>query len=136
MLQRPQVRVWGIPEQMLHFTPEQALEIDKNVFVSCLRGASSGTAPGSGECTNGMLRVCFDDIEILQWRTSAAKDFARGMAPTASCMSATMTGLRKNDGGVGGINTGTSLHQHVQKKMARQLSQALETACAPFPVRF
>ena len=90
-MQRPQIRVWGIPEQMLHVTPEQALEIDKNAHA----------------CAVLLRALLQDQVDYHQWDVARvasvtsksysgelprAKDFERGMAPTAAGMSATMFG--------------------------------------------
>ena len=61
----------------------------------------------------------------------AAEDFARAEAPatvTRAFMAATMTALRKPDGGVRGIATGTSFRRLV----ARQFGKVVESTCAPF----
>ena len=65
----------------------------------------------------------------------AAEDFARATVPreVSECfMLATMTALRKRDGGVRGIATGTSFRRLVAKTLARQFAHEVEAACAPF----
>ena len=91
--------------------------------------------PPAGGCSNEMLRVCLDDPEILSLLCDAAEDFARGEIPdnvTRCLMLATMTALEKRDGGVRGIATGTSFRRLVAKVLARQFSEQVEQACAPF----
>ena len=81
-----------------------------------------------------MLRVCLDDVESLSLLISAAEDFARAETPPAaqSFMLATMTALRKKDGGVRGIATGSSFRRLVAKTLAKQFSTAVNDTCAPF----
>ena len=45
-----------------------------------------------------------------------------------------MTALRKPDGGVRGIATGTSFRRLVAKTLARQFGKVVESTCAPFQV--
>ena len=52
--------------------------------------------------------------------------------PTRPFLLATMTALRKKDGGVRGIATGTSFRRLVAKTLARQFGAAVEATCAPF----
>ena len=88
--------------------------LSRKIFTKCLQEASSGSSPGPGGCTNEMLRVCLDDGELFQLLYFAAQDFADGSAPTEVCQAltrATMTALRKTDGGVRGIATGTSFRR-------------------------
>ena len=82
-----------------------------------------------------MLRVCLDDGELFQLLYLAAQDFADGSAPAEVCQAltrATMTALRKTDGGVRGIATGTSFRRLVAKSLARQFGQEVERVCSPF----
>ena len=63
-------------------------------------------------CTNEMLRVCLDDVQLLQLLPSASEDFARRSAPpeaTQLFFLASMMALTKKDGGVGCIETGTHI---------------------------
>ena len=94
-----------------------------------------GSSPGPGGCTNEMLRVCLDDGELFQLLYLAAQDFADGSAPAEVCQAltrATMTALRKTDGGVRGNATGTSFRRLVAKSLARQFGQEVERVCSPF----
>ena len=133
--QRPQTQLREIPPAVLEAQPPRAVTLDRKIFHSCLQGSPSGVAPGPGGCTNEMLRVCLDDAEILSLLFDAAEDFARGEIPdnvTRCLMLATMTALEKRDGGVRRIATGTSFRRLVAKVLARQFSEQVEQACAPF----
>ena len=81
-----------------------------------------------------MLRVCLVDVETLGLLFSAAEDFARAdrPEPTRPFLLATMTALRKKDGGVRGIATGTSFRRLVAKTLARQFGAAVQATCVPF----
>ena len=120
---RPQEQVRPIPEEMLAFVPEEPLQLQKKVFFKCLREAPSGSSAGPGGCSNKILRVCLDDGWSLQLLHLAAQDFARGEAPrevTQLFMMATTTALRKPDGGVRGIATGTVFRRLLAKCVSRQ----------------
>ena len=131
---RPQERVSQIPQEVLEFQPDHPLQLDSKLFAKCLREAPSGCSPGPGGCTNEMLRVCLDDNELFQLLFSASEDFASGSAPPLvgrAIMLATMTALRKDDGGVGRITTGMAFRRLVAKCLARQFSKEVEAACSP-----
>ena len=133
--QRPQAQIKEIPPEVMEFQPAAPLNLDPKIFHHCLSGAPSGVAPGPGGCTNEMLRVCLDDIETTQLLFRAVEDLARGEVPEAASrplMLATMTALEKKNGRVRGIATGTSFRRLAAKTLARQFSQNVEEACAPF----
>ena len=66
---------------------------------------------------------------------AAGQEFARATVPDTifrSFMLANMTGLRKKDGGVRGIATGTVFRRLVAKTLAKQFMKEVEHACSPF----
>ena len=76
--------------------------------------------------------MCLDDQECLLLLTDAAQDLARSSVPDEifrSFMLATMTALKKKDGGVRGIAVFRRL---VAKTLARQFGKDVEEACSPF----
>ena len=131
---RPQEQRREIPQPVLDFNPDVPLSLNKELFVSALRSSLSGSAAGPGGCTNEMLRVCLDDAHVLQLLHSAAEDFARGETPASRpfFLATMMTALRKKDGGVRGIATGSSFRRLVAKTLARQFGRIVEQECAPF----
>ena len=133
---RPQSRAHDIPQAIIDYIPESPLQLDAKIFAKCLQTAPSGSAPGPGGCTNEMLRVCLDDVETLSLLISAAEDFARAETPPAaqSFMLATVTALRKKDGGVRGIATGSSFRRLVAKTLAKQFSTAVNDTLCTVPV--
>ena len=111
---RPLEQRREIPLPVLEFNPDAPSSLKKELFVSALRTSPSGSAAGPGGCTNEVLRVCLDDAHVLQLLHSAAEDFARGETPASRpFFFATMTALRKKDGGVRGIATGSSFRRLV-----------------------
>ena len=69
---------------------------------------------------------------------SASEDFASGVVPPTvgrALMLATMTALRKDDGGVRGIATGLAFRRLVAKCLARQFGKEVEAACVSISVR-
>ena len=82
-----------------------------------------------------MLRLCLEDNDLFQLLRSASEDFASGVVPSTvgrALMLATMTALRKDDGGVRGIATGLAFRRLVAKCLARQFGKEVEAACSPF----
>ena len=68
-----------------------------------------------------MLKVCLGDAEATHLLFQTAQDLARAEAPetvTRAFMTATMTALRKPDGGVSGIASGTYFRRLVAKTLA------------------
>ena len=131
---RPQERVREIPDEVMASNPTR-VNLDNFTFSKCLSSAPSGSAPGPGGCTYEMLKVCLGDAEATHLLFQAAEDLARAEAPatvTRAFMAATMTALRKPDGGVRGIATGTSFRRLVAKTLARQFGKVVESTCAPF----
>ena len=96
----------------------------KKVFCKCLQEAPSGSA--------SILRVCLDDGELLQLLHLAAQDFARPAEVARLFMMATITAIRKSDGGVRDIATGTVFRRLVAKCLSRQYIAEVEKVCAPF----
>ena len=109
--------------------------VEPEDFHQVFAGGSLWKFTQSRGCTNEMLRVCLDDGELFQLLYLAAQDFADGSAPTEVCQAltrATMTALRKTDGGVRGIATVTSFRRLVAKSLARQFGQEVERVCSLF----
>ena len=132
---RSQRRVQEIPVEVMDFMPQRPVTLNARVFAASLRGAPNGSSPGPGGCSYEMLKVCFDDGELLQLLTAAAEDFARASVPQEifrAFQKAHMTALAKKDGGVRGIATGTSFRRLVAKSMARHFAKEVESVCAPF----
>ena len=80
-------------------------------------------------------KCVWGDAEATHLLFRAAEDLARAEAPepiTRAFMTATMTALRKPDGGVRGIATGTSFRRLVAKTLAHQFVEVVESTCAPF----
>ena len=80
--------------------------------------------------------MCLDDRDTLLL-TKVAKDFARATVLVDvfwafMFMTATMTALKKRDGGVRGIATGTVFRRLVAKTLARQFGGEVEASCSPF----
>ena len=107
----------------------------RKAFAKCLRESLAGCSPGPGGCTNEMLRVCLDDLELFRLLFSASGDLARGTVPSTVglvLVVATMTALQKPDGGLRGIATGMAFRRLVAKCLARQFGKTVETVCSPF----
>ena len=74
--------------------------------------------------------LCFEDNDLFQLLHSASEDFASGLVPPTvgrALMLATITALRKDDGG-----TGLAFRRLVAKCLARQFGKEVEAACSPF----
>ena len=77
---------------------EHPPQLKAKLFAKCLSGTPSCSAPGPGGCIKGMLRVCWDDAEVLQLRLLAVENFAWDFVQkkiTKLFMEVPMTALRK-----------------------------------------
>ena len=79
--------------------------------------------------------MCLEDGELLTLLHFAAQDFARGEVPPEVMQLftlASMTAIRKVDGGVRGIAIGTVFRRLVAKCLSQQYISEVEKVCAPF----
>ena len=116
------------------FVPEAPLALDRDLFTDALRSSSKGSSPGPGGCTYELLRVLLDASDAHDEVFYAAQDLARAAVPcevAEAYTQARLTALRKQDSGVRGIATGTTLRRLVAKTLARQFGGEVEAACAP-----
>ena len=81
----PQAQIRSISDDAMQFTLEHTVQLKAKLFTKCLSGAPSGSAPGPV------------DAEVLQLLRLAAPE-----ETTRLFMMASMTALRKSDGGVRG----------------------------------
>ena len=132
---RPDAPRQPLPDEVLHYQPPVPLQLDREAFLACLRSSPRGSAAGPGGCTFEHLRVLMDDTEGLEELLNAAESLARADVPeevAESFMTARLTALLKNSGGVRGIAAGTTLRRLVARTLARQYGGEVEAACAPF----
>ena len=98
-------------DDILGFTLDEELILDRRKFIACLKSAPRGSAAGPGGCSYELLRVLLEDPESLELLAEAAEAYARARLP-AECARAwglaAMTALRKKDDGVRGIAAGAS----------------------------
>ena len=123
-----------IPAGVMATSPT-SVNVDSFTFSKCLSSTSSGSASGPGGCTYEMLKVCLGDTEATHLLFHAPEELARAKAPepvTRAFMTATVTALRKPDGGARGIEKGTSCRRQVTKTLARQFGKVAEAVCATF----
>ena len=70
-----------IPEEVLHFKPEEQVKLKKSVISKCLQEAPSGSSQGPRGCSKEIFRVCLENSELLSLLHFAAQDFAHGEVP-------------------------------------------------------
>ena len=76
-----------------------------------------------------------DETDVLDLVFEAASSVAQGRVPAeiqGPLMSARLTALSKDDGGVRGIATGCTFRRLVARSLARQFAKDFEKECAPF----
>ena len=112
------------PAEVQEFQPEVPVSLDKKIFLQSLQSARRGSFPGPGD----VFDLVFE----------AASSVAQGRVPAdiqGPLMSARLTALSKDDGGVRGIATGCTFRRLVARSLARQFAEDFEKECAPIPVR-
>ena len=93
-----------------------AVNVDRGVFLKCLKSAPRGAPPGPGGCTNVHLKILLDDNKAGELLLEAVTSLARAHVPrevSDTLMSARLTAPTKRDGGARGIATGSSLRRLV-----------------------
>ena len=126
-----------IPVEVMASSPT-SVNVDTSTFSKYLSSTTSGSASGPGGCTYEMLKVCLGDTEATHLLFHAPEELDRAKAPepvTRAFMTDTVAALRKPDGGVRGIEKGTSCRRPVTKTLARQFGKVAEAVCANLPVR-
>ncbi len=132
---RPPELAEAIPNVVLQYSPDRPLDIKFKLFVETLRATARGSSGGPGGTTYEHLKVALDDEDTAALLHRSALRFARAEVPAdiaEAFMAAKMTALRKPNGGVRGIATGTSFRRIVATCLARIVGPAVEQACAPF----
>ena len=90
---------------------------------------------GPGGWTYEHLKVLMDEMDVFDFIFEAASSVAQERVPVdiqGPLMSARLTALSKNDGGVRGIATGCTFRRLVARSLARQFAEDFEKECAPF----
>ena len=98
---RPKDQQKLIPEDVRSFKPAVPLDLDRNIFLSCLKSSPRGSAAGPGGYSYELLRPLLDEPSAAESFMDAAEDFARANVPehiSEAFMMAHMTALRKQDG--------------------------------------
>ena len=132
---RPQEVVREIPKEVLNFEPQTPVVLDRSLFLKSLQTASRGSSPGPGGYTYEQFRVLIDDTATFEPFFEAASSLAQARVPrevSDLLMSARLTALSKEDGGVRGIATGCTFQRLVARTLARHFSKEFEDECSPF----
>ena len=132
---RPAEAQRPLPADVLSFQPDIPLQLDRELFLTCLKTAPRGSAPGPGGCTFEHLRVLLDDEGGLEDLMLAAEVMAQAAVPAEvaeAYTAARLTALSKPTGGVRGIAAGTTLRRLVARTLARQFGGEVEAACSPY----
>lgn len=125
----------AIPEEVLTFQPEVAVDIEFRDFVAALKSAPRGASGGPGGTTNEHLKIALDDEDTAGLLHKCAVRLARANVPqdiAAAYMYARVTALRKPNGRVRDIAAGTCLRRLVASCLAKKVVPEIEQACAPY----
>ena len=132
---RPQELSEDLPEEAETYQPASPIVISFAQFVKQLKSAPRGASGGPGETTNEHLKVALDDEDTAALLHRCAQRLAHALVPASvakAYMSARMTALRKPNGKVRGIATGTAFRRLVASCIARVIGPSVEEACKPY----
>ena len=132
---RPQVPRVPVPEAVLQHQPSEPVRLSWGAFVSNVRRARRGAAPGPSGCTNEHLRLLLETEEDMQLLHHAAQRLALRDVPDTIARAlrlGRMVALRKPNGRVRGLVMGDTFRRLVARTLAQQFSAAFDTACRPF----
>ena len=100
-----------IPPEVLDSECDEEVDFSLDSFVNVLRKLPRGSSSGPGGMTYEHLKLCLEDEETTALMYLATLRMARGQAPrnvNLAVMCSRLTALKKTDGGIRGIATGTS----------------------------
>ena len=132
---RPQRQRQALPEEVVSFHPQAAVQLQPQRLIDNLRGARRGSAGGPSGITAEHLQVLLDDEVATGRFVNAAEQVARADLPgdvVEALLLGRLTALRKPNGKVRGIVTGDAVRRLVGRTLAQQHSRAFDAACAPF----
>ena len=135
LLARPRSLTEAIPGDALAYQPDEPLNVVFSLFVKVLRAAPRGASGGPGGTTNEHLKIALDDEDTAALMHRAVQRLSRAEPPQGivdALMSARMTALRKPNGKVRGIATGTAFRRLTASCVARIIGPSVEETCRPF----
>ena len=131
---RPQVVARELSEEVRDFVPDSPVTLDRQTLLHSLKTAPRGSSPGAGGCTYEHIKILLDDSDTFDFVAEALNSLARASVPreiSRALMGARLTALRKPDGGVRGIATGTTLRRIVGRTLAKQFSKLFKQERSP-----
>ena len=131
---RPPVPRQGLSEQLRHSEPRELLQLDAEEFLSCLRTARHGAAPGPSGMTVDHLFPILESEPDSELLVQVVSKLACGDVPEEVIDGIRLwrlTALNK-PGGVREIVVGDIIRRLVARTMAKQVAKKAEKATAPF----
>ena len=126
---RPQEAPAALPDYIRAYCPPAPVDIKFKLFVHVLKSAPRGSAAGPGDTTNELLKIALDDEDTAALMHKAVLQLARAAVPASiseAYVSARMTALKKPNGRVRGIATGTAFRRLVASCLARVVGKEVE----------
>ncbi|CAJ1353465.1 unnamed protein product, partial [Effrenium voratum] len=124
---RPQVPRVPVPGAVLQHQQASQCGCRGGAFVSNVRRARRGAAPGPSGCTNEHLRLPLEGDGSLRRTVEQLHVLFRRALRLGR-----MVALRKPNGRVRGLVMGDTFRRLVARTLAQQFSAAFDTACRPF----
>ena len=132
---RPPVPREPLPEALLTMRPSILFELDADRFMSNIRVARRGAAPGPSGLTAEHLLPVLDNDAAVGALFQVADLLANGFIPPdahAAIRLGRITALEKPSGGIRGIVVGDFFRRLVARTIAQQVSEDVEKATKPF----
>ena len=132
---RPSTQLRPIPDEILSYRPEAAVELDRDLFAKNLRTTRRGLSPGLGGTRNEHLKLALEDSTCLEDLTNVAQHVAEGDLPQQVAEAMRMcklTAVTKNETKIRGLNAGDSFRRLVARTLAQQHTDEFQNATKPY----
>ena len=132
---RPPVPRDDLSGVVAELQPAAKFELDSVEFLVCLRRARRGAAAGPSGMTSDHLFPVLESEVASELLSQVASLLSVGQVPHTileAIRLGRLTALQKPDGGVRGIVVGDIIRRLVARTIAKQISEKVEAATAPF----
>jgi len=124
-----------IPQEILDYVPSEALTLDRDIFIRCLRGARRGLSGGLSGHRNEHLKVALDDEAAINDLAEIAQSMAVADLPDSIASAyrlCKLTAMRKGSNKIRGLNAADPFKRLVSRSLAKQFADEFRVATSPY----
>ena len=132
---RPPRLLRDLPAEVFRMSETSNLQLNKDIFVDCLRSCRKGLSPGVAGNRYEYMKLCLEEQTSLDDLVFAATRFAQARLPEdirEAFAISKMTALQKPNGKIRGVCAGDAFRRLVSKTLARQFNRDFRAATLPF----